>query len=201
MTPRRPFRLGLTGSIAMGKSTTAAMFRDAGVPVWDADAAVHKLYAQGGAAVAPVAGLVPSALRDGGIDRAALSRAIRDDARLLPKIEAIVHPLVRAEREAFVASTESALVVFDIPLLFETGGDADCDAIVVVTAPADVQRARALSRPGADPARFEGLLARQLPDAEKRARADYIIDTSRGLEDARAQVQSVLESVKERINA
>jgi len=192
----RPFLLGLTGSIAMGKSTTAQMFREAGVPVWDADATVHRLYAPGGAAVAPVAALAPAALKDGGIDRAALAAAIRADDTLLTRIEAAVHPLVRQDRMDFVAGVAADIAVLDIPLLFETGAEAECDAVVVVTAPPDVQRARVLSRPGMTEARFDALLSRQVPDAEKRARADFVIDTSRGLEAARADVQSVLETVR-----
>jgi len=192
----RPFLLGLTGSIAMGKSTTAQMFREAGVPVWDADATVHRLYAPGGAAVAPVAALAPAALKDGGIDRAALAAAIRADDTLLTRIEAAVHPLVRQDRMDFVDGVTADIAVLDIPLLFETGAEAECDAVVVVTAPPDVQRARVLSRPGMTEARFDALLSRQVPDAEKRARADFVIDTSRGLEAARADVQSVLETVR-----
>lgn len=192
----RPFLLGLTGSIAMGKSTTAQMFREAGVPVWDADATVHRLYAPGGAAVAPVAALAPAALKDGGIDRAALAAAIRADDTLLNRIEAAVHPLVRQDRMDFVSGVAADVAVLDIPLLFETGAQAECDAVVVVTAPPEVQRARVLSRPGMTEARFDALLSRQMPDAEKRARADFVIDTSRGLEAARADVQSVLETVR-----
>ena len=192
----RPFLLGLTGSIAMGKSTTAQMFRDAGVPVWDADATVHRLYAPGGGAVAPVAALVPSALKGGGIDRAALSTAIRADDTLLTRIEAAVHPLVRQDRVDFVAGLTSDIAVLDIPLLFETGAESECDAVVVVTAPPEVQRARVMSRPGMTQDRFDALLSRQMPDADKRARADFVIDTSRGLEAARAAVHSVLETVR-----
>ncbi|MHA3979691.1 dephospho-CoA kinase [Halovulum sp. GXIMD14794] len=192
----RPYLLGLTGSIAMGKSTTAQMFRDAGVPVWDADATVHRLYEKGGAAVDPVAALVPSSLVDGTIDRTALSAAIRQDPSLLDRLEKIVHPLVQQDRAAFVAETEADIVVLDIPLLYETGAEAECDAVVVVTAPPEVQRARVLARPGMTQDRFESLLLRQMPDADKRARADFVIDTSRGLEAARADVHSVLETVR-----
>ncbi|MSU90678.1 dephospho-CoA kinase [Rhodobacteraceae bacterium 2CG4] len=180
----------------MGKSTTAQMFRDAGVPVWDADATVHRLYRPGGPAVAPVAALVPAALRDGGIDRDALSAELRRDPALLPRLERIVHPLVRRDRGAFVAAATADVVVLDIPLLYETGAEADCDAVVVVTAPEAVQRARALARPGMTVQRFRALLQRQMPDADKRARADYVIDTGRGLAAARADVQSVLQNIR-----
>lgn len=192
----RPYLLGLTGSIAMGKSTTAQMFRDAGVPVWDADATVHRLYQEGGAAVTPVAALVPDALKDGAIDRTALSAAIRRDPSLLDRLEKIVHPLVQQDRAAFVAAAQADVVVLDIPLLYETGAEKECDAVLVVTAPPEVQRDRVLSRPGMTEDRFESLLFRQMPDADKRARADFVVDTSRGLEAARADVHSVLETVR-----
>ena len=192
----RPFRLGLTGSIAMGKSTTARLFREAGVPVWDADAAVHALYAAGGAAVAPLSDLVAGAVRDGAVDRAALKAAIAGDPGLIARIEAIVHPLVRADRGAFLAAhREAPVVVLDIPLLYETGGDADCDAVAVVSTDPQTQRARALDRDGMTAAHLEMILAKQVPDAEKRARADYVIDTSHGLEPVRAQVQNILEDI------
>lgn len=194
----RPFRLGLTGSIAMGKSTTARLFREAGVPVWDADAAVHALYAAGGAAVAPLGHIVPDAIRDGGVDRAALKAAIAADPGLIARVEAIVHPLVRADREAFVAAQDAPVVILDIPLLYETGGEADCDAVAVVTTDADTQRARAMERPGMTREHFEMILRKQVPDAQKRARADYLIDTSHGLEPVRAQVQTILEDIAKR---
>ncbi|MEO1312752.1 MAG: dephospho-CoA kinase [Pseudomonadota bacterium] len=196
MSTSGSIRLGLTGSIAMGKSTTAQMFAEAGVPVWDADATVHTLYAPGGAATAPLAQLVPEALTAEGIDRKILSRHIETDPTLLTRIEAIVHPLVRADREAFLKRHATAkLVLLDIPLLFETDGAATCDQILVVTAPPEVQRTRALARPGMTEARFDHILSRQTPDAEKRARADHIIDTSKGLEAARAAVHSLLEAL------
>lgn len=192
----RPFRLGLTGSIAMGKSTTARLFDEAGVPVWEADAAVHRLYARGGAAVGPLAALVPEAIRDGSVDRAALKDAIATDPALIARIEAIVHPLVRADREAFVAAQDAPVVVLDIPLLYETGGETGCDAVAVVTTDPQTQRSRAMERKGMTREHFEMILARQIPDAEKRARADYVIDTSDGLEPARAQVQNILEDIE-----
>lgn len=187
------FVLGLTGSIGMGKSTTAQMFRDLGVPVWDADAVVHTLYAPGGAAVAPVATLVPGALRDGGIDRNAVRAALAADPGLLSRLNATVHPLVGADRAAWLARQTAPVVVLDVPLLFETGGDAGCDAVAVVTAPPDVQRARVLAR-GMPASDFAMILARQVPDADKRARADYIIDT-RTMDGARAQVADVLARI------
>ncbi len=179
----------------MGKSTTAQMFRDAGVPVWDADATVHRLYGAGGAAVGPVAAVAPQALRNKAINREILATLIRQDANLLHKIEAVVHPLVQADREAFLAAQTAPLVLLDIPLLFETGVGKTLDATLVVTAPPEVQRQRALERPGMTPERLDHILSRQLPDAEKRARADYILDTSQGLEAARAQVQTLLEQL------
>ncbi|ABD53112.1 dephospho-CoA kinase [Jannaschia sp. CCS1] len=171
------FALGLTGSIGMGKSTTAAMFRDLDVPVWDADATVHKLYARGGAAVAPIDALVPGAMKDGAIDRAVLRAAIADDASLLKQIEAIVHPLVAKDRAMFrdIHST-APLIILDIPLLFETGGDAACDATLVVTTSPEEQRRRVLAR-GTSEDTLHDLLSRQMPDAEKRARATYVIET------------------------
>jgi len=191
--------LGLTGSVGMGKSTTARMFRDAGVPVWDADAAVHGLYARGGAAVAPVEAAFPGVVRDGAVDRQALADRAHGDPAVFERLEAIVHPLVRADREAFLAQAEADghdVAVLDIPLLYETGAEDQVDAVVVVTAPAAVQRERVLSRPGMDQARLSVLLQRQTPDAEKRARADFVIDTSLGLESARARVRTVLEAVR-----
>ncbi len=172
------FRLGLTGSIGMGKSTTAGFFREAGVPVWDADAAVHRLYAPGGAAVAPVSARWPQVLGgDGGIDRALLKPVVTADPAALAWLESQVHPLVAADRAAFLAAATADLVVLDIPLLFETGGDAQMDATLLVTAPAALQRARVLARPGMTEAAFAAILARQMPDAQKRARATHIIET------------------------
>ncbi|WP_118134190.1 dephospho-CoA kinase [Oceanicella sp. SM1341] len=190
--------LGLTGSIGMGKSTTAGFFRAAGVPVWDADEAVHRVYAPGGAAVAAVTALVPAALKDGGVDRGALREAILADKGLLARIEAAVHPVVGRDRAEFLARSRAAgvpLVVCDIPLLYESGDVSWLDAVLVVTAPAEVQRARVMERPGMTEAAFAAILARQVPDAEKRARADYIIDTSQGLAAAEAAVRRVIDSM------
>lgn len=169
------YRLGLTGSIGMGKSTTAAAFRALGVPVWDADAAVHRLYGPDGAAVGPVGAVCPQAVGSKGVDRAALKDWIAQDPVALETLERIVHPLVAADRDAFVAQVTGPLVVLDIPLLFEVG--AEVDGVLVVTAPPDVQRARVLARPGMEPAHLEQILARQMPDSEKRARADFVIET------------------------
>jgi dephospho-CoA kinase len=190
--------IGLTGSIAMGKSETARMFSDLGVPVFDSDAEVHRLYARGGAAVVPVGRQVPGALRDGQIDRAELSRAIAADPTLLSRIEAIVHPLVRARQQEFLdacAAGGASVAVLDIPLLFETGRDREVDRVVVVTAPADLQRQRALARPGMTAEKLDLILSRQVPDAEKRRRAHYVVDTAQGLDEARRQVAAILADI------
>jgi len=192
---RRPFLLGVTGSIGMGKSTTAAFFREAGVPVWDADAAVHGVYAPGGEALAAVARLCPGAVGPLGVDRARLRAAIAADPALLPRIEAAVHPLVAADRAAFIARAAGAgvpLVVLDIPLLYETGAEQTLDAVLVVTAPASEQRRRVLSRPGMTEADFAHILSRQVPDAEKCRRADHVIET-RTPEQTRAAVHALIE--------
>ena len=190
--------LGLTGSIGMGKSTTAAMFVDEGALVWDADAAVHDLYAWGGAAVQAVEAAFPGVTGPDGVDRTKLAEALRANADGYARLEAIVHPLVREHRADLMAEARGAgarLLVLDIPLLMETGGDADVDAVVVVTAPADVQRERVLSRPGMTPERFADILTRQTPDADKRARADFIIESHKGLDHARDQVRAVVDTV------
>jgi dephospho-CoA kinase len=194
---KRPYRLGLTGSVGMGKSTTARLFADAGVPVWDADAAVHRLYAAGGTGAGAVARLVPQAVSEDAVDRSRLRDAIIADPALLARIEASVHPLVAADREAFAeAHADADIVVFDIPLLFETGGDRGLDGVLVVTAPEAVQRARVLARPGMTPEALERILARQMPDAEKRARADFVITTDQGIEAARADVLALLAKIR-----
>jgi len=176
----------------MGKSTTAAMFRESGVPIWDADETVHRLYAPGGAAVGPVAAEIPDALEDGGISRARLKQAIASDPALLKRLETIVHPLVARDRAAFLARHEMApLVLLDIPLLFETGADTWLDAVLVVTTDRDTQRSRVMARPGMTEALFEQIVARQVPDAEKRARADHVIET-KTLEQTRADVAKLI---------
>jgi len=191
--------IGLTGSIGMGKSATAQMFRDEGVRVYDADAAVHAIYEKGGAAVAPVEAAFPGVVVDGAIDRTLLSKAVLDDAEALKKLEGIVHPLIAQLQLNFLSEARAAgadLVVLDIPLLFEKGGDKRVDSIVVVSAPADVQRERVLARPGMSPEKFEAILAKQTPDAEKRERAHHVIDTGQGFDHARAQVRSVLDALR-----
>ena len=192
----RTFRLGLTGSIGMGKSTTAGFFREAGLPVWDADAAVHRLYARGGAAVAPIGALHPQAVHDGAVDRSALRVWIARDETALARIEGVVHPLVAADRAAFVAAATADIVVLDIPLLFETGAEAALDATLTVTAPAELQRRRVLARPGMTEAHFAAILAKQMPDAEKRARATHVIETL-GLDAVRAAVHALVAYIRE----
>ena len=190
--------MGLTGSIGMGKSTTAAMFADEGALVWNADEAVHQLYAQGGAAVGPVGEVFPGVVVDGAVDRSRLAEALGRDDTAFKRLERIVHPLVAEGRRADLARAEKRgvrLAVLDIPLLFETGGDSAMDAVIVVSADPDIQRARVLARPGMTEARFAAILERQTPDAEKRRRADFVIDTGRGLEAARAQVRKVVDTV------
>ena len=189
-------RLGLTGSIGMGKSATAGMFRAAGVPVFDADAAVHALYE--GRAAPLIDAAFPGVLDGGRVDRTRLSARVVGDVEAIRRLEAIVHPLVREERTRFLAEADAAgarLAVLDIPLLFETGGEAALDATVVVSAPADVQRARVLARPGMTDEKLAGILARQMPDAEKRRRAHFLVDTGRGFAFAEAQVRAVIRAL------
>jgi dephospho-CoA kinase len=190
--------LGLTGSIGMGKSTTGRMFADEGALVWDADAAVHRLYARGGAAVGPLGEAFPDVVVDGAVDRVRLAEALGRDEDAFRRLEAIVHPLVAQDRAQDLAAARAEgvrLAVLDIPLLFETGGEAFVDAVVVVTADAEVQAARVLGRPGMTRERFEAILARQTPDAEKRRRADFVVDTGHGLEAARDRVREIVGTV------
>lgn len=186
-------KLGLTGSIGMGKSTVAAMFADLGVPVFDADAIVHRLQGKNGRLVAAIEAAFPDTTGPEGVNRTALGEAVLGKPDLLRRLEAIVHPAVGEERAAFLAQHAAApLVVFDVPLLFETGGEARVDRIAVVSAPAAVQRSRVLARPGMTEARFEAILARQTPDAEKRVRADYVIDTGGSLAATRQRVAEIV---------
>jgi dephospho-CoA kinase len=190
------FVLGLTGSIGMGKSATAAMFRAEGIAVHDADAVVHALY-QGKAAPA-IEAVFPGTTRDGAVDRSLLSAVVLDDPAALARLEAIMHPLVTASRDSFLAEAArngAGLVVLDVPLLFETAGDRNVDAVVLVTAPESVQKERMSKRPGMTPERLAAILTRQMPDAEKRARAHFIVDTSRGFAAARQQVRGILRAL------
>ena len=196
MTGQRPFLLGLTGSIGMGKSTTARMLADRGVPVWDADAAVHRLYAPGGAAVGPVSALCPAALKGGGIDRAALRDWIARDPGALKRIEAVVHPLVAEDRARFIAEESAEILAFDIPLLYETGAETWLDGVAVVSTEPDKQRQRVLARPGATEDMFKKILSKQIPDSEKRRRADFVITTDT-LETASCDVDDMLARIRE----
>jgi len=182
--------LGLTGSIGMGKSTTAAMFAEAGVPVWDADAVVHRLYAPGGAAQKALAAAFPGATDGAQVSRPALRALVAENPAVLDRINAIVHPLVAEDRVDFLRA-QSGLVVLDVPLLFETGGDANCDRIAVVSVDAKTQRERVMSRGTMTANEFDAILSRQLPDDQKRARADYVIDTST-MESARDMVTRII---------
>lgn len=189
------FRLGLTGSIGTGKSTTAKLFEKEGCAVWDADAAVHRLYDVGGDAVDPIGAVFPDAIKDGAVSRAALKQIIEKDPGALKKIEQIVHPLVAQDRAAFLAKSDADVTVFDIPLLFENGTDAQMDAVVVVSIGAKQQRERVLQRATMTEAQFEHILSKQMPDAEKRARADYVVITDT-VEHAAAQAHDILKDIR-----
>lgn len=191
-----PFRLGLTGSIGMGKSTTAGFFADLGIPVWDADSTVHRLYAAGEAGAAAIARAIPAAIGpDGGVSRPALKALIRDDPALLDRLGALIHPLVAADRAAFVAAATADIVVLDIPLLYETGGEGDCDAVLLVTAPPEVQMARLLARGSMSPAEIAAILARQMPDRDKRALATHIVETLSPAS-VRAYVEALIDHIR-----
>jgi dephospho-CoA kinase len=198
MSETRPLRIGLTGSIGMGKSTTAQLFRDEGIAVFDSDAIVHELYQ--GAAVEPIAQSFPQVLENGVINRAKLADIVLKNPQALKQVEEIVHPLVWSERDKFFKANQETganLVVYDIPLLFEKGVDSSVDVIVVVSATSETQKARVLARPGMTVEKFEALKSKQMSDLEKRARADFIIDTSLGLESARQQVHEILEKLNQ----
>lgn len=192
------FKLGLTGSIGMGKSTTAQMFADEGCAIWDADAAVHRLYSKGGAAVALLGAEFPSAIESGSVSRAALRTLISEDPEALKKIEAIVHPLVAEDRARFVMHCTSDIIVFDIPLLFETGGDQAMDATICVSVHPDIQEERVLARGTMTREQFHAIRGKQMPNDEKCARSDFVIVTDT-LEHARAQVHSVVEQIRGRV--
>ena len=201
MTVKRPLLVGLTGSIGMGKTETAGMFARLGIPVYDADAAVHQLYASGGEAVAAIEKAFPECVDSGQVNRACLSTKVRTDKAALARLEAIVHPLVAREQEAFIAraaANGAEIVLLDIPLLFETGADTRLEAVVVVTAPCDVQRARVLARPGMTEKLFEQILARQLPDVDKQERAHFIVETDKGMDHAFEQVKRIVSELHAR---
>ena len=195
------YLIGLTGSIGMGKTQTAALFEEEGVPRYDADAAVHGLYEVGGAAVGPIGKMFPEAVRDGAVDRAALGRIVLKDGAKLAALEKMVHPLAGATQVDFLNAQMAAgatHVLLDIPLLFETGGHEFVDCVVVVSAPPDIQRARVLERPGMTEEKFADILAKQVPDSDKRAAADFIVDSSVSVADAHRQVKEILAAVRDR---
>ena len=193
MTPARPLRIALTGSIGMGKSTVAQMFARAGVPVFDADAEVRRLQGPGGALVERIGARFPGTVSGGVLDRERLAEIALGEAAELAALEAIVHPAVRAAREEFIDSHSGApALMFEIPLLFETGGETEFDRVIVVSAPAEVQRERVLARPGMTGEKLDSILARQLPDAQKRARADFVVDTGTNLSTTEAQVRDII---------
>lgn len=191
------FKLGLTGSIGMGKSTTAKMFAEAGCAVWDADAAVHRLYAKGGAAVGPLAALFPEVIEDGAVSRRQMREIIAQDPEALKKIEGIVHPLVAADRQSFLETAEAEIAVLDIPLLFETGAEAQMDAVACVSIQEEMQEKRVLERGTMTVEQFAQIRAKQMPNAEKCARSDFVIVTDT-VEHARAQVHDVIKRIRER---
>jgi len=200
----RPLLIGLTGSIGMGKSETAKMFAKLGVPVYDSDAAVHRLYEPGGAAVEKIADAFPGTVKDGRVDRGALSKRLAGDEAAFRKLESIVHPLVAEENRKFLAQAHAGgaeMVVQDIPLLFETGEHARMDAVVVVSAPAHIQRQRVLERAGMTEKKLDQILSRQMPDEEKRAKAHFVVETGKGLDHAFAQVKAIVETLKAKRHA
>ena len=190
------FKLGLTGSIGMGKSTTAQMFADLGCAVWDADAAVHRMYAKGGAAVAPLQAVLPDAIVDGAISREKLKLLIAQDNNTLTTIERVVHPLVAEDRAHFMRDAQADILVFDIPLLFETGGNAAMDAVVCVSVSPETQKNRVLARGTMSDAQFEQIRSKQMPNEDKVARSDYVVMTDT-LDHARAQVEKIVKTIRE----
>jgi dephospho-CoA kinase len=193
--------IGLTGSIGMGKTETAKMFGRHGIPVCDSDATVHMLYEKGGLAVEPIRALFPAAVVEGRVDRDLLGRAVLDKPDAMKRLEAVVHPLVGVAQRAFLenaAASGAKMAVIDVPLLFETGGEKRVDVVVVVSAPSEIQRQRVLARPGMSPEKFELILSKQVSDAEKRRRADFVVDSSKGLEHAERQVVAIIEALKHR---
>ncbi|HLY07398.1 MAG TPA: dephospho-CoA kinase [Rhizomicrobium sp.] len=201
MERKRPLLVGLTGSIGMGKSETARLFARLGIPVHDADSVVHRLYESGGGAVAPIAEIFPECVTDGRVDRARLSAKLREEPSAFAQLENIVHPLVAADQRAFVenaAAHGAEMVILDVPLLFETGKEREMDAVVVVSAPEDVQRARVLARPGMTEEALDHILGRQTPDVDKRARAHFLVETDKGLDHAFEQVKMIVALLTER---
>lgn len=195
MSNPRPIVIGLTGSIGMGKTTTAEMFKSAGAPVWDADSTVHRLYSEDPETIAAIAKICPKATQSGAVDREILKDWIKATPGGLTQLEQIVHPRVAQDRQAFLETNPAQIVVLDVPLLFETGLSNSVDVVCVVSVPADIQRQRVLARPNMTPAQFEAILAKQTPDADKRARADFIIDTST-LDAAKAAVEKILKTIR-----
>lgn len=193
------FKLGLTGSIGMGKSTTAQVFQAQGCAIWDADAAVHRLYSSGGAAVAPLSQLCPTAVIQGAVSREVLKSILAENPGVLPQIEAIVHPLVAADRADFIKTAAAEILVFDIPLLFETGAETQMDAVATVSVPAEVQFQRVMARGTMTEAQFRSILAKQLPDPEKRRRSDYVIETDT-IDHATAQVQEIVADIRKKMS-
>jgi len=200
MPRAKPFAIGLTGGIGMGKSETAKLFAEEGVSVHDADAAITRLYGKGGAAVEAIAKAFPGTVKDGAVDRAQLSARVVADPGALARLEQLVHPLVQRDRKDFLEHAGAPIVLFDIPLLFEIGAEREMDAVVVASAPEEVRRARVLARPGMTADKFESLKARQLDDAKKRQQAHYVVMTDKGLDHAREQVRMILAEIRKKIS-
>ena len=195
----KPYVIGLTGGIGMGKSETAKLFAAQGVAIHDADAAIARLYGKGGAAVEAIAKAFPGTVKDGAVDRAALSARVVNDPAALAGLEALVHPLVQQDRKDFLKNSPAPIILFDIPLLLEIGAEREMDTVVVASAPEQVRRARVLARPGMTAEKFESLKARQLPDAQKRQQAHYVVMTDKGLEHAREQVKMILADIRNKL--